>query len=104
LFKYLHIWACDEQEICTWKNYFLSGIAGLPKTFPIANWSHLTDQTDFTLNILWPCCQNPALLAFKALEVSYSFNATPMAPLSTKVLAHHKPNQRSSWGFYELHA
>jgi hypothetical protein len=27
-----------EREICTWKKHFLSGIAGLPKTFPFANW------------------------------------------------------------------
>jgi hypothetical protein len=40
-----------EQEICTWKNHFLSGIARLPKTFPIANWCRLTNQTDFTLNM-----------------------------------------------------
>jgi hypothetical protein len=62
----------------------------------------LTNQTDFTLNMLWPCCQIPALLALEALEGSYSFDATPMAPLGTKVLAHHKPNQRSSWGFQAL--
>jgi hypothetical protein len=49
--------------------------------------------------MLWPCRQNPAQLAFKALEGSYLFDATQMAPLGTKVLAHHKPNQRSSWGF-----
>jgi hypothetical protein len=81
-----------EQEICTWKNLFLSGIAGLLKTFPIANWCCLTNQTDFTLNMLRPCRQNPVLLAFETLKGSYSFNATPMAPLGTKVLAHHKPN------------
>ncbi len=91
-----------EWEICTWKNHFLSGISGLPKTFPIANSCHLTNQTDFTLNMLWPCHQNPALLVFKALEGSYSFDATPMAPLGTKVLAYHKPNQCSSWGFQIL--
>ncbi len=27
-----------EREIWTCKNHFLSGITGLPKTFPIANW------------------------------------------------------------------
>jgi hypothetical protein len=91
-----------EWEICIWKNHFLSSIAGLPKTFPIANWCCLTNQTDFTLNMLWPCRQNPALLVFKALEGSYSFNATPMTPLSTEVLAHHKPNQHSSWGSHTL--
>jgi hypothetical protein len=90
-------------EIWTWKNHFLSGIAGLPKTFLIANWCRLTDQTDFTLNMLQLCHQNPALSVFKALEVSYSFDATPMAPLlGTKVLAHHKPNRWSSWGFHAL--
>jgi hypothetical protein len=41
-----------EREICTWKNHFLSGITGLPKSFPIANWCHLTNQTDSTLNML----------------------------------------------------
>jgi hypothetical protein len=46
--------------------------------------------------------QNPALLAFEALKESYSFDATPMAPLGTKVLAHRKPNQHSSWGFTHL--
>jgi hypothetical protein len=91
-----------EWAFCTWKNHFLSSIA--PKTFPIANWCCLTDQTDFTLNMLWPCHKNPALSAFKALEGSYSFDATPMALLGTNVLAHHKPNQRPSWGFHALSA
>jgi hypothetical protein len=93
-----------EWETCTWKNHFLSGITGFPKTFPIANWCRLTNQIDFTLNMIWPCCQNPALLAFKALKGSYSFDAAPMALLGTEVLAHHKPNQRSSWGFHALNA
>jgi hypothetical protein len=91
-----------EREICTWKNHFLSGISGLPKAFPIANWCHLTNQTDFTLIMFWPCHQNPALLAFEALGGSYSFNATPMALSGTKVLAHHKPNRQSSRDFYAL--
>jgi hypothetical protein len=37
-----------EREICTWKNHFLSGIAGLLKTFPIANLCCLTNHSDFT--------------------------------------------------------
>ncbi len=85
-----------EWEICTWKNHLLSSIAGLPKTFPIAKWCCLTNQKDFTLNMLRPCRQNPAPLAFEALKGSNLFNATPMATLGTKLLAHHKPNQRSS--------
>ncbi len=84
----IHSTNLEEQEICTWNNHFLSGIAELPKTFPIANWCPYTNQTDFNLNMLQLCHQNPALLAFKALEGSYSFDATPMALLGTKVLAH----------------
>jgi hypothetical protein len=91
-----------EREIHTWKNHFISGNAGLLKTFPIANWYCLTNQAYFTLNMLWPCRQNPALSAFEALKGSYSFNATPMALLGTKVLAHHKSNQHLSWGFHAL--
>ena len=77
----IHRFNLAEQEICKWKNHFLSGIAGLLKTFPIANRCRLTNQTDFTLNMLWPCCQNPALLVFKALKGSYLFDATLMALL-----------------------
>jgi hypothetical protein len=32
---YIHCTNLAEQEICSWKNCFLSGIAGLPKTFQI---------------------------------------------------------------------
>ncbi len=34
----LHHTNLVEREIGTWKNHFISGIAGLPKTFPIVNW------------------------------------------------------------------
>jgi hypothetical protein len=98
----IHRTNLGEQEICTWKNHFLSSIAGLPKIFPITNWCRLIDQTDFSLNMIRPCHQNPALLAFKALKGSYLFDATPMAPLGTGVLAYHKPNQHLSWGFHPL--
>ncbi len=81
-----------ERAIQTLKNDFLAGMAGLPNSFPIANWCHLTIQFDATLNMLRPCHQNPLLSAHEALEGSFSFNATPMAPLGTEVLVHMKTN------------
>ncbi len=66
-----------ERAIRTWKNHFLAGIAGLPKSFPIANWCRLTQQCNATLNMLRPCCQNSLLSAHEALEGSFSFDATP---------------------------
>jgi len=59
-----------ERAIRTWKNHFLVGITGLPKSFPIANWCRLTKQCDTTLNMLRPCQQNPLLSAHEALEGS----------------------------------
>ena len=81
-----------ERAIRTWKNHFLAGIAGLPKSFPITNWCCLTKQCYATLNILSPFCQNPLLSAHEALAGSFSFNATPLAPLGTEVLVCMKPN------------
>jgi hypothetical protein len=81
-----------KWAIRTWKNHFLAGIAGLIKSFPIANWCPLTMQCNATLNMLPPCHQNPLLLAHEVLEGSFSFEATPMAPLGAEVLMHMKPN------------
>jgi hypothetical protein len=81
-----------EQAIHTWKNHFLAGIAGLPKSFPIGNWCLLTKQCNASLNMLRPCHQNPLLSAHEALEGSFSFDATPMTPLGTEVFVHMKPN------------
>jgi hypothetical protein len=89
-----------KRAIRTWKNHFLAGMAGLPKSFPIANWCCLTMHCDATLNMLCPCCQNPLLSAHEALEGSFSFNATPMAPLGTEVLIHMKPNLQRKWGYH----
>jgi hypothetical protein len=72
-----------KQAICTWKNHFCAGMTGLPKSFLIANWCRLTTQCDTTLNMLCLYHQNPLLLAHEALEGSFSFDATHMAPLAT---------------------
>ena len=89
-----------ERAIRTWKNHFSAGLAGLPTSFPIANWCRLTNQCDYTINMLRPCRQNPLLSAFEAMEGSFSFDATPMAPPGTEVLIHLKPTRRKSWAFH----
>jgi hypothetical protein len=89
-----------KLAIHTWKNHFIVNMAGLPKSFPIANWCHLTTQCNATLNTLCPCCQNPLLLAHEALEGLFSSDATPMAPLGTEVLVHMKPNHRHKCGYH----
>ncbi len=70
------------------------------KIFPIANWCRLTNQCNYTINMLCPCCQNPLLSSFEAMEGSYSFDAPPMAPPCTKVLVHLEPTCCKSWSFH----
>jgi hypothetical protein len=89
-----------KQAICTWKNHFAAGIASLPKSSPIANWCCLANQCDYTINMLCPCCQNPLLSAFEAMEGSYLFDTTTMAPPGTKVLVHLKLTRCNSWSFH----
>jgi hypothetical protein len=84
----IHRTNSTEQAICTWKNPFTAGIASLPKSFPIAYWCRLTNQCNYTINMLCPCHQNPCLSTFEVMEGSYAFDATPMAPPGTKVLVH----------------
>ncbi len=96
----IHCTNSTKRTIRTWKNHFTAGIASLPKSFPIANWCCLTNQCNYTVNMLQPCCQNPALSAFKAMEGSFSFDATPMVPPGTKVLVHVKPSRQKSWSFH----
>ncbi len=89
-----------KRAIWMWKNHFTTGIASLPKSFPIANCCRLTNQCNYTMNMLRPCRQNPTLSAFESTEGFFSFDATPMAPPGTKVLVHLKPAQRKSWSFH----
>ena len=63
-----------ERCVQTWKNHSGAGFAGLPPSFPMAQWCRTTEQADHTLNMMRPCCQNPALSAFEAMEGMYSFH------------------------------
>jgi hypothetical protein len=93
-----------RHAVLMWKNHFTAGIAGISSLFPIANWCQLTPQSNMTLNMICPCCLNPLLSAHKAMEGSFSFDAMPLAPLSTKVLVHLKPTRCKSWGYHAAKA
>ena len=57
----------------------------------MANWCRMTEQCNITLNMMRLCTINPKLLAFEAMEGTYLFDATPMAPVGTEILMHLKP-------------
>jgi hypothetical protein len=57
-----------------------------------------------TLNMMRPCCLNSLMSAHKATEVSFLFDAMPLAPLGTKVLVYLKPTQPKPWGYHTAKA
>jgi hypothetical protein len=93
-----------ERAIRTWKNHFAATRAGTPTSFRMSNWCKMTEQCDITLNMMRPCTTNPLLSAFEAMEGTYSFDATPMAPVGTEMLMHLKPIRRGTWDYHALKA
>jgi len=93
-----------ERAIRTWKNHFTATRAGTPSSFKMANWCKMTEQCDITLNMMRPCTTNPRLSAFEAMEGTYSFDATPMAPMGTPMLMHLKPVRRGTWDYHAVKA
>ena len=55
-----------------------------------------------TLNILRPY-QNPqTMLTYTAIEGSFDFNKTPLAPPGTRVLLNKKPQQSKTCGIHGI--
>ena len=55
------------------------------------------------LNMLCTSRINPNLLAHKQLHSIHDFNATPLARLGTKCIAHEKSSQRGTWAPHGQH-
>ena len=89
-----------ERAISTFKDHFLSILSAVNPSFPITGWDYLVPQAELTLNLLRNSRVNPKLSAWEFLFGVFNYNATPLAPPGTKVLAHSKPKQRQSWGFH----
>ena len=86
-----------ERAIQTWKHHFLSGLASVNNMFPMHHWCKLIEQANATLNMMRQCRQNIKLSAYEALQGSYNFDATPMAPPGTYAFVHEKPGKRNTW-------
>ena len=88
-----------ERAIRTFKDHFLTILAGVAPTFPKDRWDLLIPQAELTLNLLRPSPQLGHPSAWTALFGHYNFDATPMGPAGCKVLIHSKPTLRRSWDF-----
>lgn len=88
-----------ERCIRTWKNHFATIRAGAEASFPMYHWCRMLEQADITLNMMRPCTMNPKLSAFEAMEGSFSFSATYLALVGTKMMIHLKPARRHTWDY-----
>ena len=86
-----------ERAIQTFKNHFIAGLATADPKYPMREWDRLIPQAVLTLNIMRECRINPKISAYAYLFGQFDFNATPLAPPGTRVIAHEKPQQRGTW-------
>ena len=84
-------------------NHFISGLCSVDKNFPLHLWCRLLDQAELTLNMLRMSRINPNLSAHEQLHGIHDFNATPLAPLGTKCIAHEKSSQCGTWAPHGQH-
>ena len=88
-----------ERAIRTFKNHFISILAGVDPTFPPYLWDLLLPQAELTLNLLRQSSLNPKISAWEYFNGPFDFNKTPLGPVGCRVLIHAKPATRRSWDF-----
>ena len=97
---------CAERAIQTFKKHFIAGLLGVDPNFPMHFWDLLLPQCDITLNMLRASRVHSQISANDAVNGTFNFNATPLAPVGCKVVVHEKPAKRKTWdpagthGFY----
>jgi hypothetical protein len=90
-------WA--EQVIRTFKDHFLSILAGVDASFPPYLWDLLLPQAELTLNLLRQLALNPWISAWEFFHGLFDFNKTPLGPVGCRILIHAKPITRRLWDF-----
>ena len=88
-----------ERVICTFKDHFLSILAGVAPDFPKHLWELLLPQTELTLNLLRQATLNPTQSAWSCFHGPFNYDATPIGPLGCDIIAHKKTGTRHSWDF-----
>ena len=86
-----------ERAIRTWKNHFVTHLCLLDPHCPLDLWDKYLEQAEMTLNLVRACGLNIKVSAWAFLRGPWSFTATPIAPLGTKVVVFEDPKTRPSW-------
>ena len=87
-----------ERAIQSFKNYFISVLATIDTSFPMAHWDELLLQTELTLSLLRPFAGNTKISSYQGIHgIPYDWLAHPMAPAGTKIKIYDSAESRESW-------
>ena len=87
-----------ERDIRTWKNHYISTLAGVDPSFPKNLWDLLLPFIDMTLAILRTSgiIANTSSWDFVNRENPFDFQKTPFGPAGCKVLVYENASSRAS--------
>jgi hypothetical protein len=88
-----------ERMIWTFKNHFLSILAGVASPFPPYLLDLLLPQAELTLNILQQAALNPWISTWEFFHGPFDFNKTPLRPVRYRVLIYAKPATWCLWDY-----
>ena len=86
-----------ERAIQTFKNHFVSILAGVDPNFPIKLWDRLLPQAVLTLNLLRQSNVAPTVSAYQYVNGPFDYNATPLGPMGCAAQVHNSAERRHSW-------
>ena len=72
-------------------------LASVDNNLSIYLWYQILKQAKITINLLLTSRTNPRLSVYAQIFRTFYFNATPMVPPGTKIIAHEKPNRHVTW-------
>ena len=81
-----------KRAVRTFKNHFITILAGCDERFPKYLWCLLVPQAVIKLNMLQQSRINPKLSAHDQVFGTSNYQRTPLAPLGTKVIIHKHPD------------
>jgi hypothetical protein len=73
-------------------------ISGIDEECPLALWNTFVVDAELTLNSLRESPSQPGISTWERLNGPLDLNATPIAPLGTRIVAHVPADKRASWG------
>ena len=69
-----------ERAIQTFKNHFITILAGVNSQFPKNEWDKLLPQAEIIINLLRSSRIKPNLSAYEQMEGTFDYNKTPLDP------------------------